>query len=349
MVKAYQAAAKEISGGHIAAAYIIVGTEEWSRNKLLALLKKTVLDPAMADFNLDQVNAAEVNGVKLVDKAGMLPMMADRRLIIAENCDKWQQADIHAVPNYLGAPNDKTCLVLLFSAADRRKKLFKFKSPLIRYLEFEKPRPWELPEYIAALARELKLALTDEAIALVAEYAGDDLGVAHRELDKLSLYKLGSSQVGPEDVAAVMGHTRQVTRWELDDFIGNRNLHGALVKLHDILDSGEERSALLSTVNLFLKRLFSVKAMMVKGFRDPYQVGQVLGVPGRIAEKLIRQQQAYSDPELRSAFVLLQETDYRLKSAAMNRSLLLDHLLCRIIERGPLSPPTAKVRAAGRK
>jgi DNA polymerase III delta subunit len=139
-----------------------------------------------------------------------------------------------------------------------------------------------------------------------------------------------------------MGRTRHVTRWELDEFIGSRNLHGALVKLHDILASGEEPVGLLSTINLFMKRLFTVKALMVKGVRDPYQVGQALGVPGRIAEKIIRQQQAYSDPELRAAFVHLRDTDYRLKSAAMDRSLLLDHLLCRIIPPGPLSPPTAK-------
>jgi len=347
MNKVFQQLAREIANGKIEPVYLVVGDETWSRGRLLDLLKKTLVDPDMAEFNYDLMQATAVSGVKATDQASQLPMMADRRLVIVEECEKWKVKDLDAVIRYLKEPNDQACLVLLFTSADKRRKLFSKKSGA-RLIELNRPKPWELQGTIRDLAREMKLDLSDEAIVLVADLAGDDLAKVWRELDKLSLFKLGGGQITAEDVEALMGRTRHVTRWELNDFIGSRDLAGALIKMHAILDSGEEPIGLLSTVNMHLKRLFAIKALIRKGVKDNNRISQAIGVPPRIAGNLIDQQRAYSDWELRNAFRLMSETDLKLKSAAMNKSLLLDNLLTGIIPRGPLSPPVRRGRQRAR-
>jgi len=347
MSKAWKAAKQALLSGDIAPVYIVVGDEEWGKKKFLGLLKKQLVDPSMQDFNYDLLSAEDISGVDAVDKAGVLPMMADRRLVAVENCDKWKAADLKAAAGYLDQINDQTCLALFFNAADRRRKLFQSSSKKVRYLSFPRPRRWELAGYIRELAEDMDLKLSSEALALVAEMAGDDLSRVHRELDKLSLYKLGSNRIEGPDVAALLGRTRHVTRWELNEFLGARDLHGALVKIRDIMDSGEEAISLLSAINMFFKQLYAVKAMIVKGVRAPAQVGQALGVPPRIAETLIKQQRAFSQYELRRAFDLMRETDHRLKSYGMNRRLLLDRLVCEALTPGPLSPPSVRKRSGG--
>ncbi|MDJ0838656.1 MAG: DNA polymerase III subunit delta [Acidobacteriota bacterium] len=340
--KVYREAAREILDGKIPPVYLVIGDEQWSRGKFLDLIKKNLIDPDMADFNFDHLQATDVSGVHATDKAGQLPMMADRRLVVVEDCEKWKAKDQNAITKYLENPNEQACLVLLFNSADKRRKLFQSRSKAVRVLTFERPKPWELNDTIRDLARDMKLKLDDNAVALVADLAGDDLAKVSRELDKLSLYKLGSNEITAEDVEALMGRTRHVTRWELTDFIGTRNLPGALVKMHAILASGEDAIGLLSTVNMHLRRLFAVKAIMMKGIKDRNRIAQVIGVPPRIAGNLTEQQRTYSDVELRRAFVLMRETDVRLKSAAINKNLLLDHLLTQILSRGPYSPPAPR-------
>ncbi len=345
MSKAWSAARRELESGPIAPVYVAIGEEEWGKRKFLALLKKKLVDPAMSEFNYDQFSAEEISGVAAADKAGVLPMMADRRLVVVEHCEKWKAADLKAMADYLKQVNEQTCLTLSFATADKRRKLFQSSSRQVRYLEFPRPKRWELGGYIRDLAEDMGLKLTREALDLVAELAGDDLPRVHRELDKLSLYKLGSNRIETEDVAALMGRTRQVTRWELNEHLGGRDLAGALMKMRDILDSGEEPIGLLSAINMCFKQLYAVKALLIKGVRAAAQIAQAIGVPPRIAEDLVKRQKSYTQYELRRIFSLMRETDDRLKSAGIDRRLLLDRLVCEALQPGPYSPPPLRRRA----
>jgi len=344
MSKVYKAAVRELEAGQLALVYIVIGDEEWSRDRFLKLLKSKVVDPEMADFNFDQLVANETKGQVAVDKACELPMMSDRRMVMVTDCEKWKAKDLDAVTKYLASPNEQACLVMLFTSADRRRKLFQNRSKAVRTLEFARPKSWELNETIRDLASDMKLRLNEEAVTCIADLAGDDLAKVQRELDKLSLYKMGSSQINKEDVEALMGRTRHVTRWELNDYIGKRDLGGALIKMHAIIASGEDPIGLLSAVNMHIKRLFTVKALLMKGIKDHKMIAQAVGVPPRIAGNLVDQQRSYSDCEMRAAFKLMRETDIRLKSAAMNKKLLMDHLITQIMVIGPLSPPRPRRR-----
>ncbi|CAM2066479.1 DNA polymerase III subunit delta [Sulfidibacter corallicola] len=341
MSNAYETGARELRDGRIAPVYLLIGDETWSKERFLELLKKTLVDPSMADFNFEQFHANELTGVDAVDKAGMLPMMSDRRLLIVENCDAWKKKDLDVVTKYLGAPCDTTTLVMSFTKADRRKKFFSAKQSGVRLLDFPRPRQWELPEFIRGVATGMRLRLTPDAVELVAELAGDDISKVHRELDKLSIFKLGSNQIEAEDVEALMGRTRMVTRWELNEMLGKRDLPQALIKAHDIIDSGSDAISLLSAINMFLRQLFLVKIAMTKGVRDKGKMAQLIGVPPKIAGDLMGRQRAYSSCELRRAFDLMRQADSKLKGSGIDRRLIVDHLLCEIMMRSELSPPAS--------
>ena len=348
MSKVYKAAANDVEAGRIAPVYLITGDEMWSKGKFIKLLKARVVDPSMADFNMEVLTAGSIRGTAVADRAQALPMMADRRLIIIEDCDAWKADDHNAIAKYFGDINDQTCLVLVFLKPDSRRKIFKSKQAGIKRLDFLKPKRWEWNDYIGDLARDMGLRLKPDAIGMVAEMVGDDLAKVHQDLEKLSLFKLDSNEITAGDVELLMGRTRQVTRWELNDFIGKRDLPGTMIKLHDIFAGGEEPIGLLSTVNMFLRQLFVTKALITRGVRDKSGVGRALGLPPRIAQGLIDQQKNYSSYELRRAFKLMAESDFQLKSAAMKKTLILDRLLTQILMPGPYSPPAARRLMTGR-
>ena len=326
-------AEKQLAQGQFNPVYLLVGDELYRKNKFKKSLKSALIDPSMVDFNFDQLQANDAPGIKVVDRAGVLPMMADHRLVMVETCEKWKKKDLDAITAYVAQPNPQTCLVLDFASADRRRKLFQVKSNQACLIEFPRPKAWELDRYVAQLAKELGLKMDQEAVALVAELAGDDLERVHRELDKLGIYKMETRQVTAEDVALLLGRTRLVTRWELNDQLGQRDLGGALVKSRAILESGEEPISLLSTIHHFFRQMFLVKSLVNRGLRDHFKLGSVMRVPPKIAEKLMAQQRNFRVSELRQAMKQISDTDSLLKGSGMDRTLILDRLLTNILVR----------------
>lgn len=324
---------KRLVSGQFDPVYLLIGDEFYRKNKFKATLKKALVDPSMVDFNFDQLSATDAPGISVADKAGVLPMMADHRVVLVEHCDKWKKKDLDAITNYVKQPNGQTCLVLDFPSADKRRKLFQGKTPGVVVLDFPRPKAWELDRYVGQIASDMGLKMDRAAVALVAEMAGDDLAKVHGELEKLALYKLETGQIKADDVAQLLGRTRMVTRWELNDHLGKRDLAGALMKSRDIRESGEDPISLLSTIHHFYRQMFLVKTLVSKGLRDNYKLGSLLRVPPKIAEKLMAQQRNYHLRELRMAFRHISETDSKLKGSGMNRGLLLDNLLTQIIAR----------------
>jgi len=326
-----KSAETQLAKGEFAPVYLLVGDELYRKNKFKKLLKNTLIDPSMVDFNFDQLQANDTPGIQVVDKAGVLPMMADHRLVMVETCEKWKKKDLDAITAYVKQPNPQTCLVLDFLSADKRRKLFQAKNTQACLIEFPRPKAWELDRYVGQLAQDLGLKMDREAVALVAEMAGDDLERVHSELEKLGLFKMETKQVTAEDVALLLGRTRLVTRWELNDQLGKRDLGGALMKSRAILESGEEPISLLSTIHHFFRQMFLVKGLVQRGLRDHYKLGSVMRVPPKIAEKLMAQQRNFRIDELRLAMTHISRTDSLLKGSGMNRALILDRLLTQIL------------------
>ena len=79
MNKIYMDAVRDLSAGKISPVYILLGEEDYMRGKFLDLLRKTVVDPGMEDFNYEHYQAGEISGAAAADKASSLPVMADWR------------------------------------------------------------------------------------------------------------------------------------------------------------------------------------------------------------------------------------------------------------------------------
>jgi DNA polymerase-3 subunit delta len=320
------------------------GDEPYRRDQFLLRLRGEVLGPGGEDFNYLAFEGAGCHPSSIVDEANCLPMMADARLVRVNGAENLDGKALKILATYAQSPNPSTCLVLVFQGSmDKARKAFQ--GCRVSFREFLRPRPWEVVAQVQELARETGLRLKPGAAQALAELIGDDLQKIVGELEKLSLYK-GGAEVNADDVSALMGRTRLVTRWELQALIGTRDLAGALAKCQDILAGGEEPIALLSAIVQYLRQLFRVKALMKTGVSEKGAMASALRLPPKIAGDLMAQQASYSEVELRECFHKAQQCDLRLKSSRLQRGLLVDQFLASMIAQGPFSPPK---RTLGRR
>ena len=329
-----------VKSRRLAPVYVFWGKELWAKKKCVQMLKEALVPKGMESFNFDHFYAPENSVVSVIDSALTQPMMADYKLVLVENCQKWDASERKLLTEYFKNPNQETCLVLDFDL-DKTGKMghfFLLKSDKVTFFEFPKPSPWELEDYIGRLAESCGVELDKPSRAILAEFCGDDIELMRRELEKLKLFKYGETRIQAEDVEALTGRTRLVSRYELQKNISGRNVANALIKAQDILNSGETAIGVLSVLARYIGQLLSVKALAAEGVRDKYGLAARIGLPANIANSLIQEQMAFSSVELRQALKLISTSDDMLKGSRLEGGTILARLITSFLSKTIWTP-----------
>src|SRR5574338_947640 len=134
MASALSKVAAAFKRGQPHAAYYIYGPEDVLKDDAIRYILDLALEPAMRDFNLDQVSAATLDPEAVEALCTTVPMMADRRLVIIRDVEQWKRRtrSRSAVIRYLEHPSPTTVLLLVQGSGEENpdKELLKHAAPL---------------------------------------------------------------------------------------------------------------------------------------------------------------------------------------------------------------------------
>ena len=218
---------KTLASRQFAPAYYLYGEEEHLREEGIRQLVAAATEPATRDFNLDQRKGGEVGGETLATLLGTPPLMAARRVVVIRDVDALRKDARTTVNRYLTKPAPDTLLVLVASNA---AKVDKQLADATMNVEFAPLTGAHLPAWIVQHARALGAQITDRAVALLQEAAGDDLAHLALELEKLASY-VQDGVISEDAVSAVVGVQREKTLGHLLDAVAEKNAASALAIL----------------------------------------------------------------------------------------------------------------------
>jgi DNA polymerase-3 subunit delta len=256
--------------------YLILGDDEAEMSSLAGDIAGAVEDELRA-FNVDRLYASEkqVTPAAIVESARLLPMMADRRVVVvlraerilkpkrrgrAELDEEGEAADegpsdTDALEEYVRNAVPETTLVLVASDVDRSRRLYKTLQKHATIIECwglkgsardpRKVQGWEL-ERIAREAAALATRIVKEAghtidppgAKLLAARAGTDIVTLRGDLDRLLLYVGDRKGITVEDVREVVSGETLQDDWALAEAIVRRDAPEALRQLGLALESG---------------------------------------------------------------------------------------------------------------
>src|SRR5207253_3753312 len=180
--------------------YLLYGDEDVLKDEAVRMLVDAALavggGDSSRDFNLDVRFAPDLTPESFHALVNTPPMLAERRAVVirgVEQLGKRKTKFREGLIGYLAAPNPSTLLVLVVTAGeDADAELVRHTTPvLLAPLSAER-----VPRWIQHQATRLGLTLEPDAVALLLDSVGSDLGVLARELEKL---------------AALTGETRPAT------------------------------------------------------------------------------------------------------------------------------------------
>ena len=340
--------------------YLFLNADEYLAAQRLAELKAALGDPELASLNIAELGPSQVGPVRLLAEASLMPFLAPRRLLIVrgylDSLDKrmaasklpggaafQEAADLLA---RLRTVPDTCDLVFIDSAVDKRRGLFKgmvvsggdahgqaeskvpgleslSKSGAVQLVELPTPDAKVLGAWIQQHARERKINIQPDAVALLATFVGRNLRQLDNELEKLSLYAYGRAITGA-DVRAMVADASEEMFWNLTDGMCQRNAGKAMRALRELRRGDQAPLALLGSIVRQYRLLIQVKTMMEQGVRAPDQIAAAIGekkstFPVEKAQKLVG---LYSFAELDAIMERLLETDMAMKTGAAPDTVL---------------------------
>ena len=235
-----------------------------------------------------------------------------RRFIIVDGTERWTDKQLDPLEAALKEiPPDTT--VTFFAREDGRAKAPKRLHDAVKKAggdisSEESVKPWELPKWLIARARELDLQLEpDTARALIA-HVGDRQQRLLRELEKLALYAGKGARVDGSMVEELTAPSAEHKAWSLADTILAGDAAAATALYLTLRSQGERLPGLLYWMSQRVRTAHEVAVALEAGV-PAAQVKRTLRMPSRAADRLIADAGRAGAAELQRTIEALAELE----------------------------------------
>ncbi|MGM9922017.1 MAG: DNA polymerase III subunit delta [Bhargavaea sp.] len=326
---------RNIAKGDIAPVYLISGPEMYFFDETEKRLKDAMPDAARSELTTFDLDETPVEA--LIEEADTFPFFCDRKLIIARNAsflkaaDKGKEKvehDLDRLIEWLAHPPDSAVVLFLapYEKLDARKKVVKAFRKHAVCLDAEPLKTHDVETWVKQEAARLGSSVSDNAVRLLIETAGEDLVRLRSELEKLALYTGEGLEIGENAVSLLVAKTPEDDAFKLLDAYMQGDSARALQIYRDLLQNKEEPIRLNALLANQVRLMIQVNALKKKGYQQ-HQIAKQLKVhPYRV--KLILENRKLAD-EARLLVTLsrLADADLRLKTVSGNRERVLELVL----------------------
>ena len=215
-----------------------------------------------------------------------------------------------------------TCLLIMEQEVDKRLSIYKMVNDKGLAVEFGYRTPYELENWVRAIAGRDGLTFTREALRLFMENAGASMTGIRPELDKLLLYASDKKGITAEDVADACSLSIKTRIFDMLDNAVTGRRAPELAELEKLLRDREPPIKILSALANHLVLLKRMKNLSSGGVKLS-EAADLMGLNPYRAEKLWRLSSRVSLDFLARAVDLCFERDVAIKTGKLNDAAAL--------------------------
>jgi DNA polymerase III subunit delta len=227
-----------------------------------------------------------------------------RRFLVVDGVERWKDRDMDRLEAALTVvPPDTT--VAFFAREDNRAQAPKRLHEAVRkaggdIAAEQNVKPWELPKWVIAHARELGLTLEPDAARALIAQVGDRQQRLLRELEKLALGTGSGSRIDVAQIEAQTAPSAERRAWSLADALVAGDGAAAERTYLALRAQGERLPGLIYSMAQRVRAALEVAAGVEAGESDS-QVKRRLRMPPRAADRLIADARRAGTARLRRA------------------------------------------------
>lgn len=321
---------RSIRSGTFKPICLFTGAEDLLIGEAVDLLLSTVVEEASRPFNYDVFYGSDSEAKHIVSIASSYPMMAERRAVLVRDFDKL--ADKEAFIPYLEHPPPSTCLVLISGKPDFRQKIYKTIEENGSVFEFAQLYEDKIPDWIARRIQKGGKKVDPDACQLLVSSVGRSLREIHNEVEKLFIYVGDRQTIGIDDVASVVGMTKQYNSFELQRAVGRGDMAGSMEILERMIGAGESPVAIVAMFTKFFQRLWLLREIRRENAGGRQQLASRINVRDFFLDEYLEASRRYSDQHIEGCFKALVAADEAVKSTPADHKLIMTVMLYRLLK-----------------
>jgi len=244
--------------------YVLYGTDEF----LQAENRRSVIsrivgsgDPQTCVASFD--STAELSDV--LDELRTAPFLGSRRAVVVTDADEFVSEYRGQLEKYLCSPSGTSSLVLSVSSWAKNTRLYRVVAKIGEVIECNGPDPKDAIRYLRELTARRGKKIDPQAVGLMLQWCGDDVGTLDSEIEKLSLYIGERKEITPEDVSRLVTATAGPKAFALTNAITAADTSAALEALSGSITRRGEEFKVLGMIAWHLRRAMRVHQEMARG------------------------------------------------------------------------------------
>lgn len=331
-----QALLSRLKAGKLDPVYLLAGPDGFRAERTARWLRGNVVDEAMADFNVEVLQADEKGPAAIVEAAQAFPMFGGRRFLWVKHAEALPSGSaLDPLLNYLEAPSPSTILCFTSSKLDKRLKFTTACADAGVVVDFSPLAGVALLQQVERQAQAHGIGFAPGTAALLVDLVGDDLAEIDGELAKLGLYlDEGHGPLAPDELRELVGRSRDVDAFALADQLDAAAPTEALRSWFGLRARGGDVYGASAILGWRLRQLAQLREAVDAGL-GPREAAAALGMGSWQLDRLkplVRGSDAASVDASLEAF---RRADRRAKSSSLGAGLAWDLALLEWALSGP--------------
>ncbi|MEO8073064.1 MAG: DNA polymerase III subunit delta [Acidobacteriota bacterium] len=334
---------KHLKKHEFAPVYLLFGAETYLRD----LAAKTIGDLVLADSSLREFNEIEhsLSDGKIqfaLSDAEQLPMIDARRVVKITNVkvsansnkDNLKEEDEESLERYLSHPAETSIVIFVADELDKRRKISKLLLSKSVSVEFSQLEDSELIKWAKDKLKELNTEADQRALNLLVALVGNNVRRLTNEIEKLCVAALPDKLITYELVESLVPNSREISNFDLTDYLLAGDKRRALLTLKKILDDGAEPLMLLGLISYNFRRLFLSKELMRQGV-ERKEVARVMKLHWSKQEDFLATARRTEAEKLARIMRRIADTDLAIKTSKggggdVGSRLQIEMLVCEL-------------------
>lgn len=308
--------------------YVVGGKDVHRKTRTLQKIRADLLgdDQGLGEIRFD---GKTVDLPTVLDELRTLAFLADRKVVVVDDADKFITDYREELENYLNHLNPNGVLVLICDSWRKGTKLDKLinkigKVFVAEIMTAENLIPW-LTEQASAMGKELSRGCANELIRVV----GAESGRLINELEKLAMFVGDRKNINAPDIEELCGSTAEESIFQITDFMAEGNSKEALHIFKRVLEMDKSAEfTMVGAMGYSLRRLLKARSLIDSGISEREALSACKVYP-KIARRFSEQLKRLSAKRLRSWIHRLAEIDQANKTGLGQARLNLEKfILC---------------------
>lgn len=317
----------QLKNNEIAPLYLLFGAEKYLRNQAAkAITEKVLKDSPLREFNETEVSLNDTEFFHAISNAEQMPMISSRRIVKITEINKLKESDEDLLVRYVERPAEFSVVIFIADELDKRRRFAKILLDNCVSVEFGNLSDMELLTWAKGKLKELNAQTDEKALRQIVALVGNNVLKLTNEIEKLVTAALPDSIITYELVEKLVPNSRELSNFELTDFLLNKNRVRALQILNKILNDGAEPLMLLGLIANNFRRLFLAKELMRNGV-DRKEVARTIGLPYHKQEDFLATARRADAETLSWSLKRIAEADLAIKTSKATPRMQIEMLV----------------------